>query len=72
MYGFFKPFCIKDYSPLLNMNLNKKTNKVYSSLSFSTMQLPCFNIYHEMFYISKIKIVPHNIYDLLTPKGLAF
>jgi len=72
VYGFFKPFCIKDYSPLLNMNLNKKTNKVYSSLSFSTMQLPCFNIYHEMFYISKIKIVPHNIYDLLTPKGLAF
>lgn len=25
-----------------------------------------------MFYLSNVKIVPHNIYELLTPKGLAF
>jgi hypothetical protein len=36
------------------------------------MQLPCFNLYREMFYKLNIKVVPNNIYELLTPKGLAF
>jgi hypothetical protein len=36
------------------------------------MQLPCFNVFREMFYMSNVKVVPNNIYDLLTPKGLAF
>lgn len=36
------------------------------------MQLPCFNVFREMFYVSNVKIVPENIYDLLTPKALAF
>lgn len=36
------------------------------------MQLPCFNVFKEMFYELNVKIVPHNIYELLTPRGLAF
>lgn len=36
------------------------------------MQLPYFNVFRELFYLSNVKIVPHNIYELLTPKGLAF
>lgn len=36
------------------------------------MQLPCFNVFKEMFYVLNVKIVPNNIYELLTPKGLAF
>lgn len=37
------------------------------------MQLPCFNKYRELFYDSiKKNIVPENINDLLTPRGLAF
>ena len=36
------------------------------------MQLPCFNIFREIFYKSNIKIIPTNIYDLLTARGLAF
>jgi len=36
------------------------------------MQLPCFNEYRNLFYNLNVKIVPENIYDLLTPKGLAF
>ena len=34
------------------------------------MQLPCFNEFREMFY--ELKRVPHNIYELLIPRGLAF
>ena len=36
------------------------------------MQLPCFNVFRELFYLSNVKVVPNNIYDLLTPRGLAF
>ena len=36
------------------------------------MQLPCFNVFRELFYLSNNKKVPENIYDLLTPRGLAF
>jgi len=36
------------------------------------MQLPFFNEYRNLFYNLNVKIVPENIYDLLTPRGLAF
>ena len=36
------------------------------------MQLPCFNVYREIFYKLNTKIVPENIKELLTPRGLAF
>lgn len=36
------------------------------------MQLPCFNVFRDLFYSSNLKIVPNNIYKLLTPIGLAF
>jgi len=50
---------------------DKRTKETYISVSFTTMQLPCFNVYREMF-MWNTKIVPVNIYDLLTPRGLAF
>lgn len=36
------------------------------------MALPVFNTSHQSFYVNKVKIVPKNIFDLLTPVGLAF
>ena len=36
------------------------------------MQLPCFNVFRKLFYLSNVKVVPNNIYDLLSPRGLAF
>lgn len=51
---------------------DNRTNKVCSAISFTTMQLPCFNAFKEMFYIVNVKRVPDNIYQLLTPRGLAF
>ena len=36
------------------------------------MQLPCFNEFKELFYELNVKRVPDNIYEMLTPRGLAF
>lgn len=63
--NIFLPFCVDNYTPQSGLNRDKRTNKSYSSISFTTMQLPCFNEYREMFYI--LNKVPENIYELLTP-----
>lgn len=70
--SFFFTFCTTDYIPQSRVVKDKRTNQIYSAICFTTMQLPCFNVFREMFYLSNIKIVPYNIYDLLTPRGLAF
>nr|YP_009926576.1 hypothetical protein [Wolfiporia cocos]QNH92640.1 hypothetical protein [Wolfiporia cocos]QNH92694.1 hypothetical protein [Wolfiporia cocos] len=36
------------------------------------MQLPCFNEFKELFYVLNEKIIPDNIYEILTPRSLAF
>lgn len=61
---------------------DKRTGKVYKSLTFKTLNLPCLNYYHNLFYKLEtekennikrkfIKIVPNNIESLLTPISLA-
>ena len=70
--SFFLPFCVKDYKPQSRIVKDNRTKKTYSAISFTTMQLPCFNEYRELFYELNVKIVPANIYELLTPRGLAF
>lgn len=72
VYSFFKDLCVNDYIPQLRIVRDNRTNKIYSAISFTTMQLPCFNVFKEMFYQNNVKIVPDNIHQLLTPKGLAF
>jgi hypothetical protein len=72
VYSFFHSFCAKDYITQTKISRDKRTNKIYSSISFTTMQLPCFNVFRELFYVSNVKTVPNNIYELLTPKRLAF
>jgi hypothetical protein len=72
VYSFFKDLCVNDYTPQLRTVRDNRTHKVYSAISFTTMQLPCFNVYKEMFYLDNVKIVPDNIYQLLTSRGLAF
>ena len=72
VYSFFTPFCVINYIPQYRVVKDKRTNKIYSAISFTTMQLPCFNVFRELFFLSNVKTVPYNIYELLTPKGLAF
>lgn len=68
----FKAFCVDDYTPHSRIFRDKAANKSYSCLSFSTMQLPCFNEFRSNFYNLNVKKVPDNIYELLNPRGLAF
>ncbi len=72
VYSIFKPFCTSNYIPQSKTIKDKRTNEIYTSFLFITMQLPCFNIFREMFYKLNTKIIPSNIYELLTPRGLAF
>ena len=72
VYSKFFRFYVKDYRPQSRITKDKKTNKIYSAISFTTMQLPYFNAYKELFYSSNKKLVPNNIHELLTPQGLAY
>jgi hypothetical protein len=72
VFNVFLSFCVDGFTPKVKTSLDKKSGKYFTSLSFATMQLPCFNLFKEIFYSLNKKIVPINIYDLLTPRGLAF
>lgn len=41
------------------------------AVGFKTRSLPCFNEIYDLFYKDKIKQIPDNIYDLLTPIAIA-
>lgn len=41
------------------------------AVGFKTRSLPCFNEIYDLFYYDKIKQIPDNIYDLLTPITIA-
>ena len=69
---FFITFCVHTYIPQLKTVRDNRTKKLYSAISFTTMQLPCFNEFNDKFYVSNVKKVPYNIYELLTPRGLTF
>ena len=51
--------------------INKRANKVNYGLEFFTRSMPCITKLHSIFYSNGVKIVPHNIYELLTPIALA-
>ena len=69
----FRPYLSKNFN-LKNRNFtDKRSNKIYSSVSFATLSLPCFNDYKNLFYNSdNLKIVPSNISQILSPISLAY
>jgi len=72
VFSFFISFCTKEYVCQRKTVTDKRNGKQYSSTTFTTMHLPCFNVFKEMFYVVNVKKVPSNIYELLTRRGLAF
>jgi len=71
LYEEFKDHCPHE-PQIIKYKPDKRTGKVYSSIKFNTYSLPCFNEYFDLFYPNGQKIVPTNIYILLTPLGLAY
>jgi hypothetical protein len=50
--------------------LDKRTGKIYTTLSLKTLALPIITEIYNMFYINNVKIVPLDL-SLLTPLALA-
>jgi hypothetical protein len=74
LFGLFKEMLspnLKEPS-VVSMKPNKKTGKVYQSIRFRTLVHPCLNEYHDLFYKNKVKVVPANLEEILTARGLAY
>ena len=63
---------ITNMKPKVLIRNDKRSNKTTQSLFFWTLTLPCLNYYYNLFYKDIIKLIPNNIGELLTEKGLAF
>jgi hypothetical protein len=70
LYNLFQEFVL--IPPSVSIVTDKKTGKVRSNLSFSTLSLPCFNELYKSFYFENKKVIPIYIADLLTPVSLAY
>lgn len=71
LYDLFKSYC--QSVPKTSRRLpDKKTGNVYTRIQFLTYSLPCFTEFYNLFYVEGKKVVPVNIFDLLTPLGLAY
>ena len=56
-------------SPYVTTNI-RTGNRLYG-LEFFTWSMPCLTELHYLFYPNGVKIIPNNIYELLTPIALA-
>jgi LAGLIDADG DNA endonuclease family len=63
---------VTNYPRVIEIKPDIITEKVYKSIYFKTYSFNCFNYYHDLFYLNKMKIVPKNIQNLLTAKDLAY
>ena len=48
-----------------------RNGNINYSIEYTTRALPCFSELYNLFYPKGVKLVPNNIYDLLTPVALA-
>jgi len=71
LYSIFKDYTAS--GPKISNNPpHPKTGKCYISILFYTYSLPCFNELDDFFYVSGKKVVPINIFDLLTSVSLSY
>ena len=73
LYSIFKELCGTSPKVMSYFDSRPNKNKIYNSIKFQTLSLPCFNKYKTLFYNSEgIKIIPDDLENLLTAKGLAY
>lgn len=71
VFQYFSHYC--NILPFLKIESGYRDNKKYnySSIEFYTRAFPCFTQYNNLFYKNKIKVLPEDIFNLLTPVALA-
>ena len=67
VFNLLSHYC--NSSPILTSGVTKG-NRFYG-LQFSTRALPCFNELYSLFYPNGVKLIPEDIYNILTPVALA-
>src|ERR1700712_2729004 len=73
LYSLFQDYC--GSAPITMSKFDSRPNKMkeYSAIKFQTLSLSCFNKYKHIFYNEYgTKILPENIQDLLTDRGLDY
>lgn len=50
---------------------SSRLDKIHFAVAFNTRYIPCINELYGLFYKNNLKVIPDNIYDLLTPLALA-
>ena len=73
LYSLFKDYC--GTAPIIIKSFDDRPSKMkeYSAIKFQTLSLPCFNKFKNLFYNEEgIKIIPLNLEEILTNKGLAY
>ena len=51
---------------------DKRSSITTQSLYFRSLAMPCLSYYYDLFYKERVKVIPRNMYTLLTPRGLAY
>lgn len=71
-YVWFVFFLLSHYCSSYPIFISTKTKDTPTyALQIFTRTLPCFSEIRSLFYVNNIKIVPEDIYNLLTPVALA-
>lgn len=58
-------------SSVPHLSTSVRAGKSSYALGILTRSLPCFSELYDIFYVNGVKVIPNNIYDLLTQLALA-
>lgn len=70
LHELFEP--MTTMPPTILTRKDKRMDSTTFSLYFRTLAMPCLNDYYDLFYKEKVKIIPSNLGQLLTARGLAY
>lgn len=71
MFYLYLTYCLITVAVAPSIISGTRAGKPNRGLEFFTRSLPCLTELHSLFYPSGVKIIPDNIYELLTPVALA-